>query len=336
MIRAHLCLLVCALAAGCPSPPLERPDFFVPTSQGPTGPTAVTGATGPAAPTSATGPTGHTGASGPTGQTGPTGLTGDTGPTGTTGPFDPNAWAVPAKGMWIWRFDYSAKTPQEVAAIARSAGVGYVLIKSGQDASYWSTRYTADAVKAFTDQGMHVFAWPYVTPANVSGSIDAAVAAANVPGTDGLVLDVEVEWEQNGDHKQAAIDLCSGIRAKKPDVWLGYTSFGWVNYHPGFPWAEFDGNCGDAFFPQVYWSDRGVTWKKGYDDAIAALAAKGLKAPVWIAQSNDDIYNTTNGPTTADLNAFFGVAGPRASLWVFPQSQWPDKVTQLADLDWAN
>ena len=325
------------LVLGC-EVPRPQPTSFIPTGT----PPAATGATGPTAPTSPTGPTGPTaptsptGPTGPTSPTGPTGPTSPTGPTGPTGPFNPSTWDPPAKGLWIWRFDYIGKTAQEVAAIARDAGVAWVLIKSGQDASYWSTRYTADAVKAFTDQGMRVFAWPYITPNNIAGSIDAAVAAANVPGTDGVVLDVEVEWEQNGDHKAAAIQLCDGIRAKKPGVWLGFTSFGWVNYHPGFPWKEFDGHCGDGHFPQVYWSDRGIGWKKGYDDAVAAITALGLKAPLWIVQSNDDIYNTTDGPSTADLNAFFGISGPRSSLWVFPQKQWPEKVTQLYDLAWPN
>ncbi len=144
-----------------------------------------------------------------------------------------------------------------------------MLIESGQDESFWNRCYTPEAVKTFTDQGIRVFAWSYI------------------PGNDGLVLDVEIDWEQYGDHKQAAIDLCDGIRAKKPDVWLGYTSWGWVN-------------CGDGFFPKVYWSDRGIGWKKGYDDAITALNAAKL------------------------------------SLWLFPKKQWPQKVTQLKEVAWAN
>jgi hypothetical protein len=248
-------------------------------------------------------------------------------------PFDPATWAPSAKGLWIWYFDYTGLTPAEAATKAKSAGVGWVLIKSGQDASFWSTRYTAATLKEFTSRGMHVFAWPYVTPTDVPGSIDAIVKAIDVPGTDGIVLDVEGEFE--GAHGPAAKALCQGIRAKRPKVWLGFTSYGWPQYHTTFPWAEFDMYCGDVWMPQVYWSDRGVSWSYGYDDAVAGTKKVGIKAPMWMIQSNDDIYKG-GAPTTADLNAWFDKAGPKTSLWELPSSSAPSKLTQLPSLHWAN
>jgi len=245
----------------------------------------------------------------------------------------PLGYQPPAKGLWIWYFGYTGLTAAQAAQAAKDAGVGYVLIKSGQDAAYWNTRYNSASVAEFTSRGMKVLAWAYMTPADVPGSVQAAALAARVPGTSGLVIDAEIEFE--GSHDLAAQQLCDGIRAAVPGVWLGYTSFGWVGYHPTFPFGAFDKHCGDAFFPQVYWSDRGVSWSSGHTEAMQMLEAAGLKAPVWLIQSNDDTPQATS-PATADLNAFFDLTPPYSSLWEFPSSTESAKLAQLAQLHWKN
>ena len=101
------------------------------------------------------------------------------------------------------------------------------------------------------------------------------------------------------------------------------------------PFATFDRYCGDVFMPQVYWSDRGVAWRAGYDQALSMIHSAGLHAPVWTIESNDDIYHG-GAPTTADLNAYFDTAGPFTSLWEWPASGLAAKVTQLSSLHWAN
>lgn len=257
----------------------------------------------------------------------------------TSGTFKFADWTPPAKGLWIWHWDYIGKTAAEAAEIAADLGVGYVLIKSGQDANQWSDRYNATTVGEFTKRGIRVLAWPYITPNNIAGSIDAAVKAAQIPGTDGLVLDVEIEWEENGDHSAAAEELCKGIRKGAPDTFLGYTSWGWVGYHATkFPFTAFDTYCGDGYFAQVYFSDRGVSWDgdKGLPQALSMYEDSGLKAPLWVAISNDDVYPTMDGPTTQDLNDAFDASGARASLWEFPGKSWPEKLDQLYDLHWTN
>ncbi len=254
------------------------------------------------------------------------------GSTGST--FDPRTWIPDAKGLWIWRFDQLDMTAEQAASEAQSLGIGWVLIKSGQD-DYWNTRYTPAVVESFTSRGMHVFAWPYITPSNPAASIAGAVAAAEVAGTDGLVLDVEVEFQGTtaSQYAAAAQQICDGIRDGAPGVFLGYTSFGWVDDHATFPYATFDSHCGDAFFPQVYWSDFGVSASTGYTHAVNALNKAKLLAPVWMVQSND---SGTNGiPTATELNSFFSLAGPRTSLWALTDTTTTQYKT-LATLDWGN
>ncbi|GAC1351827.1 MAG: hypothetical protein NVSMB1_08630 [Polyangiales bacterium] len=242
------------------------------------------------------------------------------------------AWNPKGKGLWIWYFEYAGLTAQETAIKAQEVGISYVLFKSGQDASFYSTRYNAAMVNEFTSRGIRVFAWPYVTPKNIAGSINAAVQAAKVKGTSGLVLDVEVEFQ--GAFQNEAKALCEGIRAGAPATFLGYTSFGWVQYH-ALPWAAFDTYCGDGFFPQVYWSDRGVSWSFGLDDAIKGIKTVGIKSPIWMIQSNDTL-KSGGFPTTADLNAWFDKAGSHTSLWALPSVSTPSKLAQFSELHFRN
>lgn len=248
-------------------------------------------------------------------------------------PFSMKTFRPSGKGLWIWTFDHAGMTPVEAATLAKQLGISYVLIKSGQDASFWPQRFNASIVGEFVSRGIRVLAWPYITPAGGAASIDAAAQAALVPGCDGLVLDVEIEWEK-GDNAAAAKTLCNGIRQKAPGVWLAYTSFGWAGFHTKFPFSTFDAECGDAAFPQVYFSDRGVDWDFGLKQAFDHYAAAGLKAPMWPITSNDNVLGTKVGPTTASLNAFFDAAGPLTSLWVL--TDVPAKRAQLPELHWAN
>ena len=257
---------------------------------------------------------------------------------GSTGGSGTPGGKPKAKGLWVWYFDYTGLSAAQVAQDAQNDGVGFVLIKSGQDGSFWSDRYNASVVSEFTSRGMKVYAWPYVTPAGVAGgAVSAAVQAAQVPGTTGVVFDVEAEFEGSSASTYAsqAQQLCQGIRRQAPaGAFVGYTSFGWVGYHGTFPFATFDNYCNDGFFPQIYWADRGVTPGYGFSQALQMISQANLRSFVWPIQSND-----TGDPSTAELNLFFSMSGAWSSLWEFPGTSWPNysaQVTQLASLNWAN
>ncbi|MBI4953959.1 MAG: hypothetical protein HY908_18180 [Myxococcales bacterium] len=176
-----------------------------------------------------------------------------------------------------------------------------------------------------------MFAWNYVRPGDVQAKADALAAQTNIPGVKGMVLDVEIEWESTGSEGDA-VALCDAIRAElEPDKMLGFSSFGWLAYHPGFPWAEFDQHCGDMHLPQTYWDAWSTGPTGGFQKAVDGAQQFGLTAPLWAAQDN---YEGT--PTSADLNEFFAVAGPFSSLWRWPSPGDTALDQQLAELDWAN
>lgn len=245
-------------------------------------------------------------------------------------------WKPNAKGLWIWYFDYAGLNAAQIATRAKEVGVGYVLIKSAQNGKPFPD-FTEDSVREFTSRGIKVFGWPYITPEGSKAAIATAIESMKIPGVDGLILDVEIEWEK-ADYSAEAKALCEGIRAGAPGKFLGYTSFGWIGYHPGVPFKTFDHYCGDGAFPQVYFADRGVSWDgpKGLSQAVDMYKAAGLKAPMWPIFSNDMIYGSTARPTTEALNGAFDKGGPYSSLWELPTKESPEALAQLSLLHWKN
>jgi len=246
------------------------------------------------------------------------------------------SWKPGAKGLWIWYFDYAGLDATQIATRAKEIGVGYVLIKSAQNGRAFPD-FTESAIREFTSRGIKVFGWPYITPEGSKAAIATAVESMKIPGVEGLILDVEVEWEK-ADYSVEAKDLCEGIRAGAPGKFLGYTSFGWIGYHPGVPFKTFDQYCGDGAFPQVYFADRGVTWDgpKGLSQAVEMYQAAALKAPMWPIFSNDMIYGSTARPTTEALNGALDKGGPYSSLWELPTKESPEALQQLSLLHWKN
>lgn len=254
------------------------------------------------------------------------------------GPGKPPADVPLGKGIWIWTFDQYGPSVKDAVALAEQVGIGFVLIKSGEQATSYS-QFALKNVAPFVARGIEVYGWPYVSPGNLDAKAAAIATQASVPGVSGIILDVETEFVG---HASDATALCQGIRQRVPRVFLGYTSFGWVDYHLDFPYAQFDQHCGDAFLPQTYWDLPGA-WAsagpigglmKGRED----YRKHGWTAPVWPAQDN---YGGTNGPgsnpaSVANLNLFFNAAGPRSSLWRWPSPGDLARLAPLDQLDWAN
>ncbi|MBI4705364.1 MAG: hypothetical protein HY744_30020 [Deltaproteobacteria bacterium] len=253
-------------------------------------------------------------------------------PPGTPDECAPDPASIPrGKGVWIWKFGTSAPPPAEVAAKADSLGVGFVLIKSGEDLSAYESNFNAQIVAEFTSRDMWVFAWNYVRPGNVPAKAAKIAQQTNIAGVKGMVLDVEIEWESTG-AEQDAIDLCQAIRSQlEPDKMLGFSSFGWIDYHLGFPYAEFDAHCGDMHLPQTYWDAWSIGREQAYLKAVEGAKKLGLSAPIWAAQ---DFYE--GDPTVEELNYFFALAGPFSNLWRWPNPGHTDLLEKMEQLDWPN
>src|SRR5262249_35175089 len=159
---------------------------------------------------------------------------------------------------------------------------------------------------------------------------DLIAKQTNIAGVKGMVLDVEVEWENTGSGGDA-VALCDGIRSKlDAGKMLGFSSFGWIAYHLGFPWKQFDGHCGDMHLPQTYYDEWTTGRLGGYQKALDGAQQLNLKAPIWAAQDN------YNGATVDQMNTFFDAAGPYSNLWRWPDPNDTGLVNELPKLHWKN
>ncbi len=174
-----------------------------------------------------------------------------------------NGTALAGQGMWIWYMGASnGGNVASIAAQAKAAGVGTLLIKSSDGSTnYWSqfSKHTVEEVHA---QGLKVCAWQYVYGSNPVGEAELGAKAA-VEGAECLVIDAESQYEGLYGAAQKYIDT---LRAKVGAAYpLGLASFPYVNYHPSFPYSVFLGPNGAQFnVPQMYWHDIGTSVAQVY------------------------------------------------------------------------
>lgn len=239
------------------------------------------------------------------------------------------------KGVWVWMFNTTSPSPATVAKEAADLGVGFVLIKSGENDSFFDSNFNETIVQEFTSRGIRVYGWPWIDPGNTATRVKLAAQAANVPGVEGIVLDVESKWESSsGAYKDDAIALCDGIRAAAPGKFLGFSSFGWISYHTIFPFKEFDQHCGDAHLPQTYYVFWSITPTQAYQQAVQQAGDLGLTAPIWAVQQN---YGEGNpDATVAEMNEFFDAAGPNSSLFRWPNPGDTSIRNAMNSLHWKN
>ncbi|HXA54812.1 MAG TPA: peptidoglycan-binding domain-containing protein [Solirubrobacteraceae bacterium] len=174
-----------------------------------------------------------------------------------------NGTALAGQGVWIWYLsDSDGGSVASIAAQAKAAGVGTLLIKSSDGSTnYWS-QFSKQMVEEVHAQGLKVCAWQYVYGTNPVGEAELGVKAVT-EGAECLVIDAESQYEGLYGAAQTYIDtLRAKIGAAYP---LGLASFPYVNYHPSFPYSVFLGPNGAQFnLPQMYWHDIGASVAQAY------------------------------------------------------------------------
>jgi len=171
--------------------------------------------------------------------------------------------ALAGQGMWIWYMSASnGGNVASIAAQAKAAGVGTVLVKSSDGSTnYWS-QFSKQLVEAVHAQGLKVCAWQYVYGSNLVGEAELG-AKAVAEGAECLVIDAESQYERLYGAAQTYINtLRAKIGATYP---LALASFPYVNYHASFPYSVFLGPGGAQFnVPQMYWHDIGTSVAQVY------------------------------------------------------------------------
>ena len=164
--------------------------------------------------------------------------------------------AIHGRSMWIWYLASSdGGSAPAISARAHAAGVGTLIIKSGDGTHYWS-QFSPRLVRELRADGVHVCAWQYVYGTDPLGEADTAARAVGA-GAQCLIIDAEADYE--GRYASAASYLRKLRRLVGSSYPLGLASFPYADYHPAFPYSVFLGPGGAQFdMPQMYWLELGL------------------------------------------------------------------------------
>ena len=239
-----------------------------------------------------------------------------------------NGTALAGQGMWIWYLSASnGGNIASIAAQAKAAGVGTLLIKSSDGSTnYWS-QFGKKMVEEVHAQGLKVCAWQYVYGTNPVGEAELG-AKAVAEGAECLVIDAETQYEGLYGAAQTYIDT---LRAKiGPAYPLALASFPYVNYHPSFPYSVFLGPNGAQFnVPQMYWHDIGTSVAQVYINTYEQNLIYGR--PIL------PLGQTYGGVSSSEIVAFrslasaYGAAGD--SFWDWQETKASGWTSMLAPLD---
>jgi peptidoglycan hydrolase-like protein with peptidoglycan-binding domain len=241
-----------------------------------------------------------------------------------------NGTALAGQGMWIWYLSASdGGNLASIAAQAKAAGVGTLLIKSSDGSTnYWS-QFGKTLVEEVHAQGLKVCAWQYVYGTNPVGEAELG-AKAVAEGAECLVIDAEAQYEGLYGAAQTYIDT---LRAKiGPAYPLALASFPYVNYHPSFPYSVFLGPGGAQFdVPQMYWHDIGTSVAQVYINTYEQNLIYGR--PIL------PLGQTYGGVSSSEIVAFrslasaYGAAGD--SFWDWQETKAAGWTSMVAPLNTA-
>ncbi|MDH6068995.1 peptidoglycan-binding protein [Chrysosporum ovalisporum APH033B] len=225
------------------------------------------------------------------------------------------------RGVWIWnlskiRSDYLEQLDKcHVKRI-------YLKVFDGkrnqqQNPTFWDWQCSPQIVQSFKSRGIEVYGWGYhYGTSDVEQQVEKVKQALDC-GLDGYVLDVEEEVKDESTHPYVE-KLLLALRPLVKKGSLGYTSFGYPEFHRQIPWGILDKYC-DIALPQIYFekfSFRPTTQEK-VEACLKAHKQLGLTKPIlpiWGSEAD------ANNPATAAelqnyLNQYSG-----SSIWRIPNT----------------
>jgi peptidoglycan hydrolase-like protein with peptidoglycan-binding domain len=223
--------------------------------------------------------------------------------------------------MWIWYVSRSeGGSAPAIITRAHAAGVGTLIVKSGDGTNYWS-QFNRRLVEELQAGGLHVCAWQYVYGTDPVGEADTAARAVRA-GAQCLIIDAEAEYE--GRYASAASYLHELRRLVGNTYPLGLASFPYADYHPAFPYSVFLGPGGAQFdMPQMYWleigADAAMVFRHTYTEN------RIYRRPIY------PLGQTFGSPSAEEVLLFRGLALRYGALGI----SWWDYAWTSADGYWA-
>ena len=175
---------------------------------------------------------------------------------------------------WVWSKTDGGNIDAVVARL-RAAGVTMLIGPKAWDSGAWMTEINwkeiRDALKAKMPE-LAIYAWGYCwynRRNNVATDAQRAIECVTYGLADGLVLDVEAEFEGRSDAAEA---LCKPIRAALPNTDILYSAFALPAYHGPFPYAVFEKYC-NGLVAQLYFKYWTPPTGNLFSNAAAAVDA---------------------------------------------------------------
>lgn len=183
---------------------------------------------------------------------------------------------------WLWQYRRNIGSPGDVVTLAKAAGLRGILLKYHEDWAVqsadgveWAEDFRA-LVQPCADAGLLLIPWGYVTPVAhepATAKLIAQAVAESLPANAGAwyCFDPEIEWDRDPDAADKARLLFGALKQMAPaGRWL-YSSWGWPDQHPDFPWRIWQYHC-EAFLPQAYPATLGIpdpdlVWNRSYGGA---------------------------------------------------------------------
>jgi Putative peptidoglycan binding domain len=223
--------------------------------------------------------------------------------------------------MWIWYVSKSSGgTAAGIAAQAKQAGVGTVIIKASDGGSAFAGQFTPELVAALHAQGLKVCGYSYVYGNNPTAEAAQGARVAST-GADCLLIDAEGEYEGK---YAAATTYMRQLRAAVGDSFpVGIAPFPYVDYHSSFPYSVFLGPGGAQYnLPQMYWKDIGTSVDANFDHTFTWN--KIYERPIY------PLGQTYQDPSANDLVRFRQLAAAYGATGV---SWWSWQETKQAEWD---
>lgn len=227
---------------------------------------------------------------------------------------------VPPRGVWIW--DASELVPNYIDILCKQ-GCHRVYIKMFDDLKNYDAfldQSSKEFISQFTKVGIEVWGWGYHFDKRKTIEVDkeaSYIVQMVKNGIKGYVFDVEEEVKDVATHGQLK-QLIQKVKASTPlPVTLGYTSFGYPEYHSQVPYKMLQDEC-NCQFPQIY-----APFTSGTNDEDAKVAeafrqhqAMGLNKkpiyPIWCSEPG------TAKPSSVSILQKFVDKYPGCSVWRAP------------------
>lgn len=158
------------------------------------------------------------------------------------------------KGMYVWLFKRCLKTPAEMAAFAKQAGMSHIIIKV-LDGAYRMAGDEANLqnlgalIAECHQRGVWVLGFQYVYGANPQAEANAAILLLKEFSLDGWVINAETQYKNKASQAEA---YAKAVRQANPDLLIALSSYRYPLLHQDFPFNQFLKYC-DLNMPQVYW-----------------------------------------------------------------------------------